>query len=219
MSGDATRSAPRRRRKEARPQELTAAALALFVEKGFAATKLDDVAARAGVSKGTLYLYFDSKEALFKAVIGEGVVPAIEAGEALIDDGPDDPVQLLRCILAGWWERIGSTALGGIPKLMLSEARNFPEVAIYYDEAVIQRGQALIRTVVRRGIERGVFRPVDLDTIGTVLIAPLLHLALWRHSFGSCCGRDTNVEQYLNTHFDLVLNGLAAVPGVSGAPR
>jgi AcrR family transcriptional regulator len=221
MSGDATRSAPRRRRKDARPQELTAAALALFVEKGFAATKLDDVAARAGVSKGTLYLYFDSKDALFKAVIREGVVPAIEAGEAMIEDGAGagDAAQLLRGILRGWWERVGSTELGGIPKLMLSEARNFPEVAAYYDEAVIQRGQALIRTVVQRGIERGAFRPVDLDTIGTVLIAPLLHLALWRHSFGSCCGRDTNVEQYLNTHFDLVLNGLAAVPGVSGAPR
>lgn len=211
MSQAAKGLAPRRRRKEARPQELTAAALALFVEKGFAATKLDDVAARAGVSKGTLYLYFDSKEALFKAVIREGVVPAIEAGEAMLNEEPSEPALLLRRILLGWWERVGSTELGGIPKLMLSEARNFPDVAKYYDEAVIQRGQALIRGVVRNGIERGAFRPVDLDTIGTVLIAPLLHLALWRHSFGSCCGRDTNVEQFLNTHFDLVLNGLRAV--------
>ena len=173
---------PRRRRKEARPQELTAAALALFVEKGFAATKLDDVAARAGVSKGTLYLYFDSKEALFKAVIQEGVIPAIEAGEALLAE-QDDPAVLLRAILLGWWERIGNTELGGIPKLMMSEARNFPDVAAFYDQAVIQRGLGLVRVAISRGIERGVFRPVDLDTIGTVLIAPLLHLALWRHSF------------------------------------
>jgi AcrR family transcriptional regulator len=208
----------RRRRKEARPQELTAAALALFVEKGYAATKLDDIAARAGVSKGTLYLYFDSKDALFKAVIREGVVPAIEAGEALLGDDATDPALLLRQILAGWWERVGSTELGGIPKLMLSEARNFPDVANYYDEVVIQRGRALIRGVVCRGIERGAFRPVDVETIDTVLIAPLLHLALWRHSFASCCGRDIDVDRYLKTHIDLVLNGLRVVPA-SGETR
>lgn len=208
----------RRRRKEARPQELTAAALALFVEKGFAATKLDDVAARAGVSKGTLYLYFDSKEALFKAVIQEGVVPAIEAGEALLDEH-DDPGVLLRAILRGWWERIGNTELGGIPKLMMSEARNFPDLAVFYDQAVIQRGLGLVRAAVSRGIERGMFRPVDLDTIGTVLIAPLLHLALWRHSYGSCCGRDTNVERYLQTCLDVMLNGLLRTPPISGDPR
>ena len=213
------RVAPRRRRKEARPQELTAAALALFAEKGFAATKLDDIAARAGVSKGTLYLYFDSKEALFKAVILEGVVPAIEEGEALLEQDAAGPAELLSLMLRGWWERIGSTELGAIPKLMLSEARNFPEVAAFYHGAVIQRGQALIRTVVRRGIERGVFRPVDLDVIGNVLIAPLLHLALWHHSFGSCCDIELDVDCYLDTHLDIVLSGLAAKQGTSGAAQ
>ncbi|NMG73921.1 TetR/AcrR family transcriptional regulator [Aromatoleum diolicum] len=215
MTDAVTGNASRRRRKEARPQELTAAALALFVEKGFAATRLDEIAARAGVSKGTLYLYFDSKEALFKAVIQEGVVPAIEAGEALLD-AHDDPVVLLRAILLGWWERIGNTELGGIPKLMMSEARNFPEVAVFYDQAVIQRGLGLVRAAISRGIARGVFRAVDLDTIGPVLIAPLLHLALWRHSYASCCGRDTNVERYLQTCLDVTLNGLLRTPPNSG---
>lgn len=216
MTASATCRAPRRRRKEARPHELTTAALSLFVEKGYAATKLDDIAARAGVSKGTLYLYFDSKEALFKAVIREGVVPAIEAGEAFLDRPGVEPDELLRAILLGWWERVGGTELGGIAKLMLSEARNFPEVARYYDEAVIQRGRALIRSVVRLGIERGVFRPVDLDSIGTLLIAPLIHLAVWRHSFATCCGDDIDADRYLKTHFDLVLNGLCAARGNRG---
>ena len=207
-----------RRRAEARPAEIVQAAYQVFSEKGFAAARLDDIAARAGVSKGTLYLYFDSKDALFKAVIREGVVPAIEAGEALLGDDASDPALLLRQILAGWWERVGSTELGGIPKLMLSEARNFPDVANYYDEVVIQRGRALIRGVVCRGIERGAFRPVDVETIDTVLIAPLLHLALWRHSFASCCGRDIDVDRYLKAHIDLVLNGLRAVPA-SGETR
>lgn len=215
MSEMSPRKAPRRRRKDARPQELTAAALTLFVEKGFAATRLDDVAARAGVSKGTLYLYFHSKEDLFKAVIQEGIVPAIEAGAALLDEHAD-PRALLKAILRGWWERIGSTELGGIPKLMMSEAGNFPEVAAYYHEAVIQRGLGLIRTAVSRGIERGVFKPVDLDVIGNVLIAPLLHLVLWRHSFGASCVRVSNAEQYLQTYFDLILGGLLVTANDKG---
>lgn len=209
-------TAARRRRKEARPQELTAAALSLFVEKGFAATRLDEIAARAGVSKGTLYLYFDSKEALFKAVIQEGVVPAIAAGEALLDEH-DDPLELLHAILYGWWERIGNTELGGIPKLMLSEAGNFPDVAAYYQQAVIQRGTGLLRAAVVRGIERGLFRPVDPGSTCDVLIAPLIFRALWRHSFGPFCGNATDTGQYLKTYFDLVLNGLLRRPSAGDA--
>lgn len=207
----------RRRRKEARPQELTAAALALFVEKGYAATRLDEVAARAGVSKGTLYLYFDSKEALFRAVIREGVVPAIEAGEAMLDAYEGDPVGLLRAFLHEWWRRVGSNELGGLPKLMMSEAGNFPEVASYYNEAVIQRGLALLRTAVRRGIEAGVFRPVDLDTVAMLLIAPLVHLSMWRYSFATCCGNGLDPQAYVDAHIDLALNGLALRAGGEGA--
>lgn len=216
-SGGAQR--PRVRRKEARPQELLAAALALFVEKGYAATRLEEVAARAGVSKGTLYLYFDSKEALFKAVIREGVVPAIDAGEAMLETFADDPVALLRAFLHAWWERIGSTELGGLPKLMMSEAGNFPDVAAYYNEAVIQRGLGLLRTAVRRGIDAGVFRAVDLDLVGTLLIAPLVHLSMWRHSFATCCATDIEPRAYVDAHIDLVLHGLRNDPVPAGVAR
>lgn len=209
----------RRRRKDERPQELTAAALALFVEKGYAATKLDEIAARAGVSKGTLYLYFDSKEALFKAVIREGVVPAIDAAEAMLKEYANDPVGLLRGFLRAWWERIGSNALGGIPKLMVAEAGNFPEVARYYDEAVIQRGLALLRTAVARGVEAGVFRPVNMDVIATLLVAPLIHLALWRHSFATCGGNRVDAAAYLDAHLDLVLHGLGVRAEHIGDPQ
>lgn len=217
-SAGATRTT-RRRRKEARPEELTAAALELFVERGFAATRLDDVAKRAGVSKGTLYLYFDSKEALFKAVIQDGVLPVLEAGEALLDQYPDDPRQLLHCILYGWWSLIGNTRLGGIAKLMLAEARNFPELALYYHDAVIKRGLALIRTAVKRGIDQKVFRAIDVDTVAPVLLAPLMHLALWQNSIGSCCGQTIDADVYLATHFELVMNGLGMPAHSSGATR
>lgn len=106
---------PRRRRKEARPSELTAAALALFVEKGFAATRLEEIAIRAGVSKGTLYLYFDSKEALFKAVIQEGIVPVVAEGEAIAASHDGSAAELLERLLENWWSRIGKRSTPGFP--------------------------------------------------------------------------------------------------------
>ena len=134
---------PRRRRKEALPAELTAAALDLFVEKGFAATRLDDVAVRAGVSKGTLYLYFDSKEALFKAVVEEGIVPFLASAEQQMAEYDGEMIDLLRSLFSDWWQKIGATRLAGVTKLVISESRNFPEVARYYHDNVLVRGSAL----------------------------------------------------------------------------
>lgn len=204
--------APRRRRKDARPSELTAAALELFVDKGFAATRLDDVAARAGVSKGTLYLYFDSKEALFKAVIEEGIVPTLAAAELQLAEHHGSSVALLRKLLFGWWQHIGGTRLAGVPKLIISESRNFPELAQYYHDKVIVRGRALLRSVLQRGIASGEFRALDVETAIDVIIAPLLMLVIWRYSL-RFCGREIDPETYLGTHFDLLVNGLRAQKG------
>lgn len=204
---------PRRRRKDARPSELTAAALELFVDKGFAATRLDDVAARAGVSKGTLYLYFDSKEALFKAVIEEGIVPTLAAAELQLAGHSGSSVDLLRKLLFGWWEHIGGTRLAGVPKLIVSESRNFPELAQYYHDKVIVRGRALLRSVLQRGIASGEFRALDVETAIDVIIAPLLMLVIWR--FSLCfCGREIDPETYLETHFDLLVHGLRPQKGI-----
>lgn len=216
-----------RRRNEALPSELTAAALALFVEKGFAATRLDDVAARAGVSKGTVYLYFKSKEELFTAVIRESIVPALAEGEAMVAAYEGDSIGLLRRVLAGWWQLIGGTALAGVPKLMISEARNFPEVAEFYYQQVIQRGRRLMSRVLERGIAAGEFRPLDVDVAIDVIFAPLLMRAIWRFSLGACCGRAKaeaeggvtaaaadadDAQPYLDLHFDLLVSGLLKVP-------
>jgi AcrR family transcriptional regulator len=204
---DAIELSPRRRRKDARPSELTAAALDLFVEKGFAATRLDDIAARAGVSKGTLYLYFDSKEALFKAVIAEGIVPALAAAEQQLADYQGSADALLRSLLFGWWQQIGSTRMGGVVKLIISESRNFPDVAQYYHDNVIVRGRSLLRSALRRGIDNGEFREMDVESCIDVIIAPLLMLIIWRYSF-CFCGNDIQPEAYIDTHFDLLINGL-----------
>ena len=196
----------RRRRKDERPSELVAAALDLFVERGFAATRLDDVAARAGVSKGTLYLYFESKEALFKAVIEEAIVPLLASAEDVIANDQGTSIDLLRRLLNGWWEQIGATRLAGVPKLIIAKARNFPAVAQYYHDAVIVRGRALLRTLLQRGIERGEFRPLDLETAIDVIYAPLMMLVVWRSSL-CFCAKETDPATYLRTHFDLLVQG------------
>lgn len=199
---------PRRRRKEARPAELIAAALDMFVEKGYAAARLEDVAARAGVSKGTLYLYFDSKEALFKAVVREGLLPALAEGEGLAAGFSGSATDLLREVIGGMWRLIGSQRIGGIPKLVFAEARNFPEIARFYHEEVILRGTALIRGVIERGIACGEFRPVDPASAILVVIAPVLMRMIWRHSIDCCAAAGVSDASYFDEYFALVLRGL-----------
>ena len=196
------------RRKEARPAELMSAALDLFVERGFSATRLEDVAARAGVSKGTLYLYFPSKEDLFKAVVRGGIVPAIERAEKLLDEHRGSAGSLIRDMVKGWWTSVGSTRLGGIPKLMISESRNFPELTQFYFREVISRVHRLVAAAVQRGIDSGEFRPVNVDYVKRLVIAPLWLLTVWRFSFDYCESDKLDPFIYLDSHLDLILRGL-----------
>ncbi len=198
----------RKRRKEARPAELTAAALALFVEKGFAATRLEDVAQRAGVSKGTLYLYFDSKEALFEAVVREGILPVLAENEAIAAQHAGSSFDLLVKLLDNWWAKIGQTAFAGIPKLMVAEARNFPEMARFYYDNVIRRGRALVGAALERGMASGEFRRLDVDTTIDVVIAPILMLLVWRFSLACCQDGEGDAHLYLKIHTDLLREGL-----------
>jgi AcrR family transcriptional regulator len=197
------------RRKDARPAELIAAALDVFVEKGFAATKLETVAQRAGVTKGTVYLYFDSKDALFKAVVRETIVPTIARGEQLAAEYRGSAADLLRELIRKWWELMGETRLSGIPKLLMAEAANFPELARFYYDEVISRGHRLIAGVIQRGIKHGEFRPVDVRSAARLAIAPLVHAANWRHSFALCTREGFDVAKYLDSHVDIFLNGIS----------
>ena len=211
---DAPRPQPRwTRRKDARPEEISAAALDLFVERGYAGTRLDDVATRAGVSKGTVYLYFASKEDLFKAVVREGLVsPITEFRSAVLEYHQGSTFELLRMMVHGWWERIGATRISGIPKLILAESRNFPEIAKFYFEEVVEPGQAVLEAIVARGIASGEFRRVDPRDTGTLLIAPLLLLALWRNSLGHFQPGGVDVRRVLDAHLEMVRHALVATP-------
>jgi AcrR family transcriptional regulator len=206
----ATPSPLRQRRKEARPQELLSAALELFVQKGYSATRSEEVAARAGVSKGTLYLYFPSKEELFKAVVRSNLSALIAEGQQIADrfEGPSE--ELLRLLTHVWWARVGDTAAGGIFKIIVAEVRNFPELAQFYTDEVILPAHRLVSGTLRRGIERGEFRPVPLDEATHAVIAPLLFRALHKHSVGACpaMGPDMDEDALIDTQLDLLLHGL-----------
>ena len=199
------------RRKDARPGELTAAALELFVEKGFAATRLDDVARRAGVSKGTLYLYFESKEELFKAVVREGIVAKLGEAEELIHTFQGSSADLLREIMRRWWLELGATKLAGITKLMMSEAGNFPELARFYHDEVIQRAHAMLAAAMQRGISTGEFREINLEYASRICCAPMVMLLLWRHTFGPCATQPLDPIAYVETHADMLIHALQAV--------
>jgi AcrR family transcriptional regulator len=199
------------RRKDARPHELLAAALEQFVDRGYAATRLEDVARRAGVSKGTLYLYFENKQELFKAVVRENIVQVI--GQAEIDLAAADTTscsELLRTMLRRWWTDVAATRASGLAKLMMAEAGNFPEIAQFYNDEVILRGRALIGSILTRGIERGEFVAVDTDTMTHVLIAPILMLMLWTNSYDPC-GAAVDPDRFMDTYLDMVQRGMTAV--------
>ena len=197
------------RRKEARPEEITAAALDLFVERGYAATRLEDVAARAGVSKGTLYLYFTSKEELFKAVVREGLVSPIAEMRGLVDQFDGSTFELLRRMLFGWWGRVGATRLSGIPKLIFSEAGNFPELARFYTVEVVDPGHRVIAAIVKRGIARGEFRAVDPDDTAQMIAAPMVFITMWRSSVAQHASRKIDPVRYIETHLDMLRHALA----------
>ncbi len=202
------------RRKDARPSEILAAALSAFVEPGYAATKLEDVARRAGVTKGTLYLYFESKDALFKAVVRETIVPLLAAAERMVNDHTGSPEQLLRRLVFQWWDTLDAAQLAGIPKLVMSEAANFPELAQFWFDEVVQRGRQVFAGVLRGGIERGAFRAMDVDLAVRTVLAPVLMAAVWKHSFEACERERFAVRAYLEASVDIFLRGLAApIPG------
>jgi len=204
----------RHRRKEARPQELLQAALELFVEKGYSAARSEEVAARAGVSKGTLYLYFPSKQELFKAVVRTRLSALITEGQQMMERFDGSGAALLRALMQSWWQRVGSTAAGGIFKIIIAEVRNFPELAQFYNDEVVVPAQRLIAATLQRGIERGEFRDVPVAQATHTLIAPLLFLALHKHSIGACAvtGPALDAEALIDTHIDLMLHGLQAAP-------
>jgi AcrR family transcriptional regulator len=214
-AGEPARAPRWQRRRDARPAEILDAALAVFAEKGFAGTRLEQVAKRAGISKGTLYLYFDSKEALFEAVVRSAIVPRIADAETMLAAHDGSAAELLANLYRVFAGAMADPKVSAIPKLVISESGNFPELARFYLREVVSRGLRLMAAVLERGVARGEFVPVDPVHAARLLIAPVLFLALWRQSLGRHDDRPLDADAFLADALALLTNGLA----VRGARR
>jgi AcrR family transcriptional regulator len=203
------------RRKEARPVEILDAALEEFVARGFAATRLDDIAKRAGCTKGTIFLYFATKEELFKAMVREYVVPRIQLAEQVVEQHEGPVRDLLEKVLRSRWEGLLNSHLSGLPKLMFSEAGNFPDLVRFYHDEVVARSQALVRRILELGIARGEFRELDVHSVALVTVSPMLMAALWKHSFAPCLPIYSDSQAYFDNSLEILLRGIAreATPG------
>jgi len=199
-----------RRRAEARPDEVLDAALDLFIEKGFAATRVDEIAKRAGLSKGAIYLYFPSKEALMEALVRRAVVPITETAAVALEQFEGSPREAFMMLFGLMSERLAEPRVLAIPKLIVREVAKFPELAAMYRREVIERALPVVIAVIRRGVESGVFRPVDPEFAVRSLLGPIgMHLML-AEIFGVVPQGGLNLPRLIETHVDILYNGLVA---------
>jgi AcrR family transcriptional regulator len=187
------------------------AALQLFVQKGFAATKVEEVAALAGVSKGTLFLYFPTKEDLLKAVVSENLAQHFPAWNQAFETFEGSSAEMLRFALYSWWEKIGSTPASGICKLMISESRNFPDLLTFYVESVIRPGNNLLRRILERGMDSGEFRPMNAEIAVHTIVAPMIFLMIWENAMTAYSSSlSMSPLEFLEHQIDVLLHGLVA---------
>ncbi|HYJ35826.1 MAG TPA: TetR/AcrR family transcriptional regulator [Rhizomicrobium sp.] len=198
------------RRKDARPPEILDAALAVFAQKGFAATRLDDVAAKAGITKGTIYLYFDSKQALFEALARQSVGAQIEQIKAQLAAFPGSTPELLRLVLSTMGHFITTSDRVVLPRLVLAEAANFPKLAEFWRREVIDSGIGLMSGIIRRGIERGEFREIEPQHAARLCVAPMLIIMLWRTTFAQFDETPYDYQGLIEAHLQTLLKGLAS---------
>ncbi|WP_274541220.1 MULTISPECIES: TetR/AcrR family transcriptional regulator [Methylosinus] len=197
---------PRRRRKEARPQEIIAAGLAEFAERGFAATRLEDVAARAGVVKGTIYRYFDSKETLFEAALSSGVGPAFESLPDIVADHDGSTFDLLRLLVVRLYETLFLPEVELLARIIISEGHRFPAVAELYHRILIGKGRDILRRIIERGLARGELSPSPLSATPEVLIGPVVMAIVWNTTFDRL--DPIEPKRFLEAHLDLLEKAL-----------
>ncbi|MGH8120016.1 MAG: TetR/AcrR family transcriptional regulator [Gammaproteobacteria bacterium] len=195
------------RRKDERPNEILKAALEVFTTHGYAATRIDDVAERAGVAKGTIYLYFPSKEELFAEVVRHAILPHFETIEAYAEKG-GSAEEILRMQLQTIYSKLVSTEVRYIPRLIIGEGTRFPELTEFYYQEIISRCHRTLLAVIRRGVESGEFRAAALTWQPQAILSPALSAAIWLLLFDKYAPLD--LDAYFRTHVDLLMHGLKA---------
>ncbi len=197
------------RRKHARPAEILDAALSVFAEKGYAGARMEDIAARAGVTKGTIYLYFDGKEAMFKALVRDTIGTALAGITENARTLEGSARELLRFALNALAHLISTSDRVVLPKIIIAESGNFPELARFYRDEIIAKGLALFTGLMERGIAQGEFRPVPSAHAVRLCIAPVLLGAIWRTTFSQFDATPYDYQGLIDTHLDVLLRGLA----------
>lgn len=201
-------AAPRKRRKDARPGEIVEAGLREFAEKGFAAARLEDIAARAGIVKGTIYRYFENKEALFREAVRLRVLPILQEADEMVARYPGPTDELLRGLLQAIYARFVASDTKVLMRIIIAEGQRFPDIPAYYHREMITKGEALLRKIIARGIERGEFRESAVRDYPAIIVAPALAAAILQMAFATQSSVD--LDRYREAHLDLVLNGLRA---------
>jgi AcrR family transcriptional regulator len=200
------------RRPEARPDEIIDAALAVFGQSGFARAKLDDVARHAGVSKGTLYLYFDSKESLFREMVRARVVAALAEAEEFVRGYHGSARDLLVQLVRRMYIRIRCEQMTRIARLVQGELGHFPELARFYFDEVILRARRLVEEVLERGAATGEFRPSEHGFAARGLSSLLVHTAQVQCFYHAFDPQALTEEQAIEGLIDLYLHGVLARP-------
>jgi AcrR family transcriptional regulator len=198
------------RRADERPREICAAALEVFAEKGFAAAKLDEIARRAGVSKGTLYLYFKDKEDLFRAVVRDTVAPNIAAIRDSVAAADLPFAELVQMLLSRFVEVAGRVPIGAVAKMVIGESGNFPELAKVYHDLIVSQAIAMIAGLIERAQAKGEVRPGDPRLHAMSLMGPMLMGILWRTILQPVGAQPIELEKLARQHAETVLQGLLA---------
>jgi len=196
-----------RRRKEDRPQEITEAAFEAFAEKGYAATRVEEVAQRAGVSKGLLYLYFRTKEELFKAVVRSIVIPRIDALTRQLDESELGAEAFMRGPMLEFMKRLPRSPVSVVIRLMIAEGSKHPDLVDFYWEHVVSRGLGALRRLLDRGVSNGEFRHTAVDDLPQLFIAPVLTSVIWRILFAD---RRLDTDKLIETNLELLLAHIKA---------
>src|SRR6185295_11060753 len=196
-----------RRRAEARPTEIIAAAYAVFAEKGYAAARLDDIAAQAGVSKGALYLYFENKQDIFEAVVRHAIAPNIDMIRAMAE-AYNGPLELLLRMMVMRVHDAMSFHFGPVIKIVIGESRNFPELARIWHDRMVEPGLGILSGVIERAQQRGEMRPGDARSFCVTLLSPILAAVLVRETFVPVGAKPFDIPALMQQHLDTVLPGL-----------
>lgn len=198
-----------RRRAEDRPDEVLDAALQLFVEKGFASTRVEDIAVRAGLSKGAVYLYFPSKEAILEGLVKRAVLPIANNALGMLETYAGDPRIVIGAALKMVAGRLTDPKFSAIPRLIIREIINFPELAEMYRREVLDRVIPAVQRLVANGIEAGYFRPVDPELTLRSIIGPLVLHMLISEIFGMRPAGGLSMDRLIDNHLTILFDGLS----------